>query len=80
MAAGFEKPNYRGIQYNNLTCEPTNGTIIISASALEGVLYHEGKNVPDLECYSWLRKLKPVDKIGYSIFIYNITEQDISFA
>lgn len=76
--AGFEKPSYRGIEYQNLTCKPTTGNIIISASALEGLLYHEGINTPDIECYSWLRKLEPVDKVGYSIFIYNVTEQDLN--
>lgn len=76
--AGFEKPGYRGIEYTNLTCEPTTGNVIISASALEGLLYYEGKNTPDLGCYSWLRKLEPVDKVGYSIFIYNVSEQDLS--
>ncbi len=75
--AGFEKPSYRGITYENLTCEPTSGNLIISASALEGVLYHEGKNVPDLECYKWLRGFEPVHKIGYSIFIYNLSKEDI---
>lgn len=76
--AGFENPEYRGINnYKELNCTPTDGYIIISATALVGNLWHTGALKPDVRCFEWLRKLEPIDKVGYSIFIYNVTKQDL---
>jgi len=47
-------------------CTPTTGTIAISATNLQGVLF---KN---RACFEWLKAYEPVAKIGYSIFIYQI--------
>jgi len=45
---------------------PIKGFIAISATNLQG-LYFKDKNL-----YAWLKKYEPVEKIGNSIFIYNI--------
>jgi 4-amino-4-deoxy-L-arabinose transferase-like glycosyltransferase len=74
--SGFERP---GFNYSDLTCEPQTGLIAISATALEGNLWHSGILIPNRSCFEWLRNLKPVDNLGYSIFIYNVTEKDIIF-
>lgn len=47
-------------------CSKRNGLIAISATNLVG------KNLQNHSCYGWLEEYEPIDKIGYSIFIYNI--------
>ncbi len=63
-------PEYYGVRYVPLSeseeCQPTNGVIAISVSKLRGTKEH------DAGCYDWLKVYEPVDKIGYSIFIYHI--------
>lgn len=48
-------------------CGKTKGLIAISATTLSGVY------LPQKDCYDWLNEYEPIHKIGYSIFIYNIT-------
>jgi hypothetical protein len=58
-------PGHYGIRYDPLPCEspaqPQTGFIAVSATALQV-----------WGCYDWLKNYKPVDKVGYTIFIYNI--------
>ncbi len=54
----------------NLTCEPTKGVVAISATNLFGM----GRMEPN--CFDWIKKYEPVEKIGYSIFVYNISKQE----
>jgi len=75
--AGFAKPEYYRINYSYLTCKPQTGLIGISISALQGSFWTEGIQERDLKCFEWLRKMKPIDNIGYTIFIYNVTEKDL---
>jgi hypothetical protein len=64
---GSADPSFYGIDCKYLpskpgfgeACEPTHGTIAISAANLQMFLP---------ECYHWLRQYEPIDKIGYSIF------------
>ncbi|MCX6356072.1 MAG: glycosyltransferase family 39 protein [Candidatus Aureabacteria bacterium] len=75
---GTADPSYYGIDYEYLPCSglprpsdfrwnlPAKGLMAISATDLQSV-YFVNKNV-----YAWLRKYKPIDTIGYSIFIYTI--------
>ena len=81
---GASNPEYYGINYDYLpsgslsygqniskeNCEPTTGIIDASASNIQG-LYFKNKS-----CLSWLKAYKPIGKIGYSLFIYNITKTD----
>ena len=53
----------KGYQEN---CEPVHGIIAISATNLQGMLF--GNH----DCFNWLKKYEPIEKIGYSIFVYNI--------
>lgn len=68
---GTAIPEYYGINYTKLAepdgCRPTTGLIAMSATTLQGV-YAKNQN-----CYDWLKQYEPIDKIGYSIFIYLIT-------
>lgn len=51
-----------------IKCGKTNGILAISATTLSGTY------LADKNCYQWLDSYEPVHKIGYSVFIYNITE------
>ncbi len=76
---GFENATERNISYTPLTsCEPEKGIYAISVNVLYGQFWHEGIK-PDFNftCYAWLREMEPIERIGYSIYIYNITETDI---
>ena len=53
-------------------CGPSPGTWIISATYLQN-LY-----LADRSCHDWLRELEPNKVIGYSIFIYEVSEKQIS--
>ncbi len=65
---GKDRPTYRGIDYQQLDCNPINGRIAVSVNILYGL-------VPENEvCLSWLREYEPIDKIGYSIFVYDIKD------
>ncbi len=51
----------------NEDCSRRKGWVAISASNFQGV-YLMNKT-----CFSWLKDYKPVEKISYSIFVYNIS-------
>lgn len=66
----FQFSNYNLPPHENIPCRPVNGTLIISTTMLQGLFEY---NLPhEQNCYSWLRKYKPIDKIGKSIFVYKI--------
>lgn len=65
---GTVPPEYYGIDYEEIPLDSAKGWIAISATHLQG-LY-----LPDRKRYFWLKKYKPVKKIGYSLFIYEIKE------
>lgn len=58
-------PAHYGIHYDPLPCEdpakPQTGMIAASATALQ-----------TWGCYDWLKSYKPINKVGYTIFIYDI--------
>lgn len=64
---GTAPPEYYGIRYTNLTCEPAAGIVAISTNYLQHVFES------NRSCFSWLALHTPAGKAGYSIFIYNIT-------
>ena len=52
-------------------CKPTNGLIAISATCLQNIGgFYAGCS------YDWLKKYKPIDVIGNTIFIYNIKDEN----
>lgn len=63
-------PEYYGIHSTPLTepegCQPTTGMIAISTTKLQGVYER------DPGCFHWLQEYEPIEKIGYSLFIYSI--------
>jgi len=65
---GTADPEYYGIRYAPLVpFRLTEGWIAVSATHLQGV--HAPRSG-----YAWLKKFVPEAKIGYSIFVYNITK------
>ncbi len=50
-------------------CEPSPGIWAVSATYLQN-LY-----LDDRHCHDWLRELEPTKVIGYSIFIYDVSEE-----
>src|SRR3989338_1965950 len=66
---GKDSPERIGIRYKQVNCYPEQGLIAVSANTLYGL--REDRS----HCLEWLQKYKPIDKIGYSIFIYNITDK-----
>lgn len=50
-------------------CGPTDGIIAVSVTNLQGALFRNH------DCFHWLRNYKPIAKIGYSIFVYDIPSQ-----
>ncbi|MFQ5620946.1 MAG: ArnT family glycosyltransferase [Candidatus Nanoarchaeia archaeon] len=67
---GLDSRYYRDITWNELKCKPTEGLIAISVNRLVGLKQN------DEACTKWLHQFKPIEEIGYSIKIYNITEQN----
>lgn len=67
---GLRQPGAKGLWWFEPgyveACAPTTGTIAISATNLQGVLFQNH------QCFAWLQQYEPIAKIGYSIFIYEI--------
>ena len=81
---GAADPHYYGIEYDWMPSYylpsdyldegvkirrfkiPKSGMVAISATNLQSV-YFSGNNF-----YDWLKRYEPIDKIGYSIFIYDL--------
>lgn len=68
---GNEPLGYRGLNFTQATCYPVEGITIVSVNALQDIANTNNK------CLDWLKQYSPKKKIGYSIFIYNITDQRI---
>ncbi|MFH1788541.1 MAG: NPCBM/NEW2 domain-containing protein [Candidatus Altiarchaeota archaeon] len=61
---GTADASYYGLEYEPLPCAKTHGLIAIHAANL----------MRDEKCNEWLRDYEPFDKIGYSVFLYNVSE------
>lgn len=48
---------------------PAPGTYALSASHVQGL------NLADPDWYDWFRRQTPVDRLGYSIFVYDVPER-----
>jgi hypothetical protein len=63
---GWTNPAYYGIEYEDLSPQETKGDIAISVTNLQGIYY------VDHNRYAWLKNYEPVERIGYSIYVYHI--------
>jgi hypothetical protein len=67
MPSYYLPDDYRGgkLRSRKFTA-PQSGIVAISATNLQGVYFSDRK------FYDWLKQYDPMDKIGYSIFIYDL--------
>ena len=64
---------YYGLENSRLeNCGPSAGIWAVSATYLQN-LY-----LDDRHCHDWLRKLEPKEVLGHSIFIYDVSENDLA--
>lgn len=68
---GKDSRIYRGIDYEEMKCGPEPGLLAVSVNRLVGF------DKQQAECLEWLHDFEPFDKVGHSIFLYNIKEEDI---
>ena len=66
---GNDDLDYRIIKYQPLECKPTTGIIAISVNQLIGIRESVAA------CNNWLMGFQPVKKIGYTIWVFNITKE-----
>ncbi len=67
---GLDDRDYRKIRYKELKCRPESGLMAVSVNRLVGF------DSKEHQCLSWLREssiIKPIDNIGYSIYIFNVS-------
>ena len=72
MYWGPDQPEYRSGQFvkyrrildGNGVCEPVSGYIAVSVNFLQGMTKEEQ------HCFDWLRGEEPIERIGYSIYLY----------
>ena len=57
-----------------LPCGPTTGWVAVPVNTRKGL--KAGWGVVPEDCYDWLRDREPLDKIGYSIFIYHFPDAE----
>lgn len=80
---GVSRPEYYGINYFPFACvthvklkktadvcSMDRTLLAVSATNLQGVYYR------DKEFFGWIKKEKPVYTAGYSIFLYDLTDND----
>jgi Dolichyl-phosphate-mannose-protein mannosyltransferase len=65
---GEDSCAYRGIECEELGCRPQAGILAVSVNHLVGLTPGQAK------CLAWLRDFTPIEKIGHSIFVYDISE------
>jgi hypothetical protein len=70
-------PEYYGIPAIPLqepgACQPTDGVIAVSATYLQG-LY-----IQNSQCYDWLKRYEPLERIGNSVFVYAIEKGKMAY-
>ena len=66
----WEHPLHHELYLN----DPAPGLYAISANLIQG------RNLADPETYAWFREREPLDKVGYSIFIYDVPRRGASSA
>jgi hypothetical protein len=72
--SGILPPSVYGIQAEVVPEKPVPGLIAMSVDHYYGIFYTDPK---DRAKYFWLKDFKPVDRVGYSIWIYQITPEEI---
>ena len=71
-----------GIEHQRVTRrerrEPAASVYAVSATVLQGAYGAAVFGDADNEDFAWLKKLEPEAVIGYTIFIYRVTDEDVA--
>ena len=71
-----------GIHYQPVTRRerrgPAAGVYAVSATRLQGAYGAAAFGDADDEDFAWLKRLEPEAVVGYTIFIYRVTEEDVA--
>jgi hypothetical protein len=70
-----QAPKSRPVQLNEIRIQP--GWYAVSVNKLYGYRSSDCQSSPDA-CYKYFMRFRPADMVGYSIFIYHLTEDDVS--
>jgi hypothetical protein len=77
---GTASPEYYGVRAQRLACgntiqlrwrnsdRPGKELLVVSATNLQGPYYPPGQRL------SWLKDVRPVARVGYGLFVYDVTE------
>ena len=68
---GHENTDWRIGEFDRFKCAATPGIVAISVNLL-----HDFQNIND-GCTDWLDEYEPITKIGYSIFVYDIDDEEV---
>ena len=68
---GHEDIDWRIDEFDRFKCAATPGIVAISVNLL-----YDFQNI-NQGCTDWLDKYEPITKIGYSIFVYDIDDEEI---
>jgi 4-amino-4-deoxy-L-arabinose transferase-like glycosyltransferase len=68
MPSYYLPDDYSGEQRDRVFRFPRSGIVAISATNLQNVYFSDKK------FYDWLKEYTPIDKIGYSLFIYDLDQ------
>jgi 4-amino-4-deoxy-L-arabinose transferase-like glycosyltransferase len=68
MPSYYLPDDYSGEQRDRVFRFPRSGIVAISATNLQNVYFSDKK------FYDWLKEYAPIDKIGYSLFIYDLDQ------
>lgn len=79
---GHVDPHLYGIDYSFPPTTPTAGTCAVSANFLAGYPYavtYAGPRIRSVRggAWSWFDRLEPVARIGRSIYVFDVTEEDV---
>jgi 4-amino-4-deoxy-L-arabinose transferase-like glycosyltransferase len=64
------EPTHYGFEYKPIACTPSKGYVAVSVTVLMSSIRFRGDGAEP--CLRWLEDHDPIDRIGYSIWIYRI--------
>ncbi|MEL6189310.1 MAG: hypothetical protein AAFU79_32200, partial [Myxococcota bacterium] len=65
------RPDHFGIQHRKLPCQPTAGVAAVHVIELVRPSWSRSR------CFKWLEGRRPDEKVGYTIFIYRISQAEV---
>ena len=72
---GSADPRAYGVNYKRIPCHAPESPGVYALHIVEKLRPIQDRPA---DCYQWLDKFKPIEKIGHTIWIYRITENDLA--